>query len=143
MDRTGGKLIVSASDLVGHLACGHLSVLDLEALDGGVHKPSRDDPELEVLQRRGLEHEAAYLASLADAGLSVVEITEPEVDVDRLAALRRREADTVDAMRAGVDVVFQATFLDETADVAWRGHADFLRKVRHPSSLGDSPEGLY
>ena len=137
MDRVDGKLIVSATDLVGHLACGHLSVLDLAALDGGLHKPTRDDPELEVLQRRGLEHEAAYLASLADAGLSVAEIAEPGVDVDRLAALRRREADTVDAMRAGVDIVFQATFLDETADVAWRGHADFLRKVGHPSSLGD------
>ncbi|HVA60952.1 MAG TPA: TM0106 family RecB-like putative nuclease [Mycobacteriales bacterium] len=128
---------MSATDLVGHLACGHLSVLDLEALDGGLRKPTRDDPELEVLQRRGLEHEAAYLASLADAGLSVAEIAEPAVDVDRLAALRRREADTVRAMRAGIDIVFQATFLDETADVAWRGHADFLRKVGHPSSLGD------
>ena len=137
MDRVDGKLVVSVTDLVGHLACEHLSVLDFAALDGSLRKPVRDDPELEVLQRRGLEHEAAYLASLADAGLSVVEITEPAVDVDRLVALRRREADTIDAMRAGIDVVFQATFFDETADVAWRGHADFLRKVEHPSAPGD------
>jgi len=137
MDRVDGKLVVSVTDLVGHLACEHLSVLDFAALDGSLRKPVRDDPELEVLQRRGLEHEAAYLASLADAGLSVVEITEPADDVDRLVALRRREANTVATMRAGIDVVFQATFLDETADVAWRGHADFLRKVEHPSALGD------
>jgi predicted RecB family nuclease len=138
MYRVGEKLIVSATDLVGHLACGHLSVLDLEAtLDSGPQRPPHHDPELEVLQRRGLEHETAYLASLADAGLNVEEITEPDVgDTDRLAALRRREADTVDAMRAGADVVFQATFIDETENVAWRGHADFLRKVAQPSSLG-------
>lgn len=137
MDRTGGKLIVSATDLVGHLACEHLSALDLEALDGGPNKPTREDPELEVLQRRGVRHEAAYLASLAAAGLRVAEIAELAAGVDRLAALRRREADTVDAMRAGVDIVYQATFLDETADVAWRGHADFLRKVERHSSLGE------
>ena len=83
MDRVDGKLVVSATDLVGHLACEHLSVLDFAALDGSLRKPVRDDPELEVLQRRGLEHEAAYLASLADAGLSVVEIAEPADGVHR------------------------------------------------------------
>lgn len=137
MDRADGKLILSASDLVGYLACGHLSVLDLEALGGRLHKPARDDAELEVLQRRGLEHEAAYLASLANAGLSVVEIAEPAADADRLTGLKHREADTVDAMQAGADIVFQATFLDERADVMWRGHADFLRKVGRSSRLGD------
>ena len=136
MDRLDGKLIVSPTDLVGFLACGHLSVLDLEALDGRLRKPARDDAELEVLQRRGLEHEDAYLDSLVDAGLSVTEIAEPEDNIDRLIGLRLREADTVAAMRAGSDVVFQATFLDESADVAWRGHADFLRKVGSQSSLG-------
>lgn len=100
MDRVDGRLIVSATDLVGYLACGHLSVLDLGVLDGGLRKPDRSDPELEVLQRRGLEHEAAYLAALADAGLTVAEIAGPASDPDRLAALRHREADTVFAMRA-------------------------------------------
>jgi predicted RecB family nuclease len=137
MDRANGQLIVSPTDLVGFLACGHLSVLDLEALDGHLHKPNRDDAELEVLQRRGLEHEAAYLASLARDGLNVSEIAEPAADVDRITGLRDREADTVAAMRAGADIVFQATFLDERFDVAWRGHADFLRKVERPSSLGE------
>jgi len=39
VDRADGKLIVSASDLVGFLACGHLSVLDREALDGRLRDP--------------------------------------------------------------------------------------------------------
>ncbi|MFT4864516.1 MAG: hypothetical protein ACI8RE_000698 [Ilumatobacter sp.] len=110
MDRANGQLIVSPTDLAGFLACGHLSVLHLEALDGHLHKPNRDDAELEVLQRRGLEHEAAYLASLARHGLNVSEIAEPAADVDRIIGLRDRAADTVAAMRAGADIVERARF---------------------------------
>ena len=44
MDRVGGNLIVSATDLVGHLACGYLSVLDLETLDSDPHKPPAMTP---------------------------------------------------------------------------------------------------
>ncbi len=36
-------------------------------------------------------------------------------------------------MRAGRDVIFQATFFDGR----WRGHADFLLRVERPSALGD------
>ena len=36
-------------------------------------------------------------------------------------------------MRAGRDVIFQATFFDGR----WRGHADFLLRVDRPSDLGD------
>jgi hypothetical protein len=144
MDRADGTLILSATDLVGYLACQPLSVLDAHALARGTSSARRSDRELVVLRRRGLEEEAAYLAPLASAGLSVAKIDEPPSGPDRLAGLRRREAETVEAMRAGVDVVFQATFIDETAGVAWRGHADFLRKVEHPSRLGGhsyEPEG--
>lgn len=152
MYRASGKLIVSASDLVGHLACGHFTVLDLEATEGGLPKPARLDPELEVLSRRGLEHEASYLEALGNEALSIVEIADPDGDSDPLDSLRQREAETVDAMRAGADVVFQATFFDEAVEAveavkiaetvdaietAWRGHADFLRKVGYPSSLGE------
>jgi uncharacterized protein len=137
VERTSGKLIVSASDLVGHLACGHLTVLDGRVSTGGLAKPERDDPELAILQTRGLEHEDRYLQRLEAEGLHVVEIAEPDSAAggDRLAALRQREAETAQAMHEGADIVFQATFLDETQDVAWRGHADFLRKVDRPSGL--------
>ena len=46
--------------------------------------------------------------------------------------LREAEAATLDAMRGGADVIFQATFFDGR----WRGHADFLYKVDRPSALG-------
>jgi predicted RecB family nuclease len=142
MDRIDQNLVVSPTDLVGHLACGHLTALDLEALTGDRPKPKRDDPELEVLRRRGLEHETAYRSDLAAEGLDVRDIDEPGGGTgpgsgdDRLAALRRRERETVDAMATGADVVFQATFLDETEPVVWRGHADFLRRVDKASALG-------
>ena len=40
---------------------------------------------------------------------------------------------TLEAMRKGVDVIYQATFFDGR----WRGHADFLFRVETPSDLGD------
>ena len=87
MERTSGKLIVSTSDLVGHLACAHLTVLDGQVSTGGLAKPERDDPELAVLTTRGLEHEARYLDTLKAEGLHVVEIAEPAQGTDRLDAL--------------------------------------------------------
>lgn len=136
MERIDGELVVSATDLVGHLACGHLTVLDGRVALGVLERPVREDPELEVLTRRGLEHEAAYLQRLRAEGLTVVEIADPDRALGRLDALRQREAETRDAMAAGADVIFQATFLDETSAIRWRGHADFLRKVPRRSDLG-------
>ena len=46
---------------------------------------------------------------------------------------RRAEAQTVEAMRRGVDVVYQGTFFDG----AWGGQADFLLRVETPSDFGD------
>lgn len=135
MEHTGGRLVVSATDMVNHLECGHLSVLDLDAASRpGPRAPRPEDPAADVLRRRGDEHEREHLARLSTT-LDVVEIDQPE-GPDRLASLRAREADTLAAMRAGADVVFQATFLDEREEVWWRGHSDFLRKVAHPSQLG-------
>jgi hypothetical protein len=49
-----GSLIVSASDLVGHLACAHLTVLERQAAEGLCMRPVRLDPALDV-PRRGPE----------------------------------------------------------------------------------------
>ena len=42
--------------------------------------------------------------------------------------VRRQAAETIDAMAAGVDVVYQATFFDGR----WLGYADFLLRVESP-----------
>lgn len=135
VEQTDERMIVSATDLVNHLECGHLSVLDLYAASQpGLRKPRLDDPAADVLRKRGDEHERRHLASLM-ATFEVIEIPAPGGQ-DRVSSLRAGEANTFAAMQAGADVIFQATFLDEREDVLWRGHADFLRKSATPSRLG-------
>jgi hypothetical protein len=64
--------------------------------------------ELEFVFDSGLEHERKYLESLRTAGRTVEEI-ETAFDAE---GRRREEAQTVKAMRRGVDVVYQGTFFD-------------------------------
>lgn len=127
-----GTIVVSATDLVGFLACDHLATLELERIAGLRQKPERYDPELELLQERGDRHEHDYLERLRSAGRSIVEIT-PELRSARTPDELRAAAEaTRTAMTAGADVVFQATFFDGR----WRGHADFLVRAERPSGLG-------
>jgi hypothetical protein len=58
MLNAGGTLYLSASDLVGHLNCRHLTNLDLAVAKGELAKPSVWDPMLELLAHRGTLHEA-------------------------------------------------------------------------------------
>lgn len=123
------KPVYSASDLVGFLACEHLTELERAVLACLVERPSLPDPELDVLRRRGLEHEARYLAELEAAGRNVVKVDPDAYPEDSPGdRLRLAAAATVEAMASGVDVVYQATFFDGT----WRGHADFLLRRESP-----------
>jgi predicted RecB family nuclease len=126
-----GSIIVSATDLVGYLACDHLATLELQALHGELDKPHREDPELELIRRRGFDHEQAYLARLREEGRSIHEIAAR--DARTPDELRAAQDETLAAMRAGADVIFQATFFDGR----WRGHADFLVRADRASELGD------
>ena len=118
-----GRLLYSATDLVTFLGCSHATMLDRRTLTETLEKS--DDDEMNVLlQRLGHKHEQAYLQQLQAAGLSVVTI-------ERESLEKRNEA-TVDAMRAGVDIIYQATFFAPP----WHGHADFLRRVESKSDIG-------
>lgn len=132
MHRRDGVLVFSPTDLVGFLSCSHLTTLDLRAAGRAADAPVKDDPFLELLSRRGLDHERSYLDAIVAEGLTVVEIPGD-------ANLAARAAATLDAMRAGADVIYQATFLD-TDNAAhgywWRGHADFLRRVPQSTAFG-------
>ena len=104
-----GRLITSATDLVGFLLCNHLTALDLQVAAGASIAPlTADDRELAVVATRGLEHEAAHLQRLQDAGRTIVEIATAETS---LASLRAREAETLSALVAGKDVVFQLSLI--------------------------------
>jgi hypothetical protein len=75
MQLIDGSPVYSATDLVGFLACEHLTQLERAVLAGLAQRPNLPDPELDVLWKRGDEHEARYLAELEADGRSVVVIT--------------------------------------------------------------------
>ena len=68
MQLIDGQPVFSATDLVGYLACEHLTALERAALAGLVERPIREDRELDVIRRRGFQHEARYLAELRARG---------------------------------------------------------------------------
>jgi uncharacterized protein len=121
-----GEIVLSPTDLTGFAACEHLTQLELSAARGECERPTREDPMLDVLTRRGGEHETKHVERLIGQGKQVVRIADREWS---RAALADAEAETLAAMQAGVDVIYQATFFDGR----WRGHADFLLRVDAPS----------
>jgi uncharacterized protein len=129
MQLLDGRVILSPTDLVGFLACPRLTQLDLAVLRGELVRPVREDPMLDLLVRRGQPHEAAHRAMLEARGLRVVEI--PDFP-STLEGLRNAETATLEAMRGGADIVYQAAFFDGT----WRGRADFLYRIDMPCDLG-------
>ncbi len=128
MQRLDGRLVLSPTDLTSHQECRHLSRLDLGVADGDWASPDAETTaEVQFVFDRGTAHEKKYLASLESAGKSIERI-ETAFDAD---GRRRVEVATVDAMRRGVDVVYQGTFFDG----AWGGQADFLLRVETPSPV--------
>src|SRR3954468_6077490 len=128
MQLIDGRPVYAATDLVGYLACEHLTQLERAVLAGLTARPERNDAELDIIRRRGFEHERRYLEDLRGEGRSVVEIALDGSIEDRGDQLRAAAAATEAAMSDGPDVIYQATFFDGT----WRGHADFLLRVEAP-----------
>ena len=52
------KLRLSATDLSNHLACRHLTSLDLQVARGEKQAPDWAAPDLAVIRERGKRHEA-------------------------------------------------------------------------------------
>lgn len=126
MQLKNDKLLLSASDLSAHLGCAHLTELERLVAAKKLDRVVWQDPMLEVLQKRGFEHEAAYLDHLRSTeGRTVVELDRGESELD---AIERTKV----AMADGPDVITQATL----SDGRWRGRADVLRRVERPSNLG-------
>jgi predicted RecB family nuclease len=129
MQRLDGRLVLSPTDLTHHQECAHLTRLDLGVAAGEWAAPDvGTTEELQFVFDRGMAHEEKYLASLEAAGKSIARIE----TVFDASGRRRAEAETVESMRCGVDVVYQGTFFDG----AWGGQADFLLRVETPSDLG-------
>src|SRR5712692_7926790 len=115
-----GNPVYSATDLVACLACEQLTALERAVLAGLTSAPYRRDAGLDILAKRGLEHEQRYLQELRDEGKRIVTI-EPDGSIDdRAARLKQAAEATRAAMEAGAEIIYQATFFDGR----WRGHAD-------------------
>src|SRR5213593_2653668 len=104
MQAINNTIRLSATDLANHLACRHLTQLDLAYAKGGTPPPYRHDSRLEALQHRGIEHEARYVAHLRGLGRTIHRLEET---TDVALAMQR----TVEAMRSGVDIIVQPTLL--------------------------------
>src|SRR5882724_6314692 len=110
----------SPTSIANFLACQHLTALDRAEAVGEIKRPFFADPSLELLIKLGEAHEQAYLTQLTDQGLTIVEIP---TDGSRRDAAER----TVEAIRGGAEVIYQATFVDDN-DVAVVGEGIELGK---------------
>jgi hypothetical protein len=90
MQKIGESFIVSASDLVGHLNCLHLTGLDIAVANGTLEKPEVWDPLLQLLWERGARHEQAFVDHLKSQGFRVMVID--GIGIDDEAIARTREA---------------------------------------------------
>lgn len=122
--RENGGYYFSPTDLVNFLGCSHSTVLDLRAFHQDLLRDEISESGA-LLARKGDEHEKDYLQILKNEGKSVAEIPKDLPLVDRCSL-------TLDAMRNGVEVVYQAALYGEQ----WGGFADFLEKTDGPSALG-------
>lgn len=125
MRADGAALSLSATDLANFLNCRHRTALELGEAHGKRRRPVWTDPLLEALFARGLEHERNYLSQLGAAGKRITNLSEIK---DRESAL----AATLDAMRAGTDVIAQGA----VGSGGWYGRPDVLLRVDSPSALG-------
>ena len=132
MQQVDGRVVYSATDLVGYLECQHLAKLERAAVWGHLTRPIREDKVLDRIQERGLRHEQRFLESLRDEGLAIVEAGRDK-DLSYEERHIRGRDETLAAMHEGADVIFQAVLLDGRRF----SYADFLRRVPRPSDLGD------
>ncbi len=132
MQRVDGRVVYSATDLVGYLECRHLARLERAAVWRHLTRPVREDKVLDRIAQRGIEHEQRFLESLCGEGLAIVEVGRSD-DLPYEERRTRGREETLAAMREGADVIFQAVLFDGRRF----GYADFLRRVPQPSDLGD------
>jgi len=125
MKLRAGRLDLTATDVANFLGCRHRAGLEMAAASGALAKPVFDDPLLEALFRRGLEHERRYVESLAAGARKLIELGKVR-DPERAASL------TLEAMEAGADVIVQAALRHER----WQGRPDVLVRVAGASRFG-------
>jgi uncharacterized protein len=123
MKMVNGQLRLAATDVSNHLACRHLTQLELTVARGERSAPKWAAPDLRVIQELGKRHEAAYLNYLEK--------------VKRLKLVRLPQNGSEDAlvsetlwlMEQGVEAIAQGALRDGP----WFGRPDVLLRVEGPS----------
>src|SRR6266853_1261415 len=103
---------LAATDLSNHLSCDHLTQLERKVALAEIKRPNYRDPSLDVLIKRGQDHEAAYVKFLSLTGKKFIDLR------------GQLPSATLDAMKQGVDVIVQA----QLQDGLWVCIADILFK---------------
>lgn len=126
MKYINNQIIYSPSDLSSHSSCKHLTQLNKQHARGEIANPEQyTNSVLQMLKEKGIDFEMSHLQEIKNQEKTVTEISTE----DPFA-----ESHTIDAMKEGVDVIYQARLKE---DGKWSGWADFLKKVDKPSNLGD------
>jgi predicted RecB family nuclease len=118
------QIRLTGSDLSNHLACRHMTKLDLQLMRGERTAPDWAAPDLRVIQELGLRHETAYLAHLSGQGLAVKNLGQIDHNEEK-----RLLEETLALMEHGAQVIAQGAL----SDGEWFGRPDVLRRVETPS----------
>ncbi len=125
MKLISNQIRLAATDLGNHSACRHLTTLSLGVARGRRNAPEWRAPDAIVIQELGMQHEAAYLRSLQDKGLSLVDLRE-------ITDEQRALAETLSCMERGVEIIAQGSI----GVGRWFGRPDVMAKVTKPSRFG-------
>ncbi len=93
----------------------------------GEVQPDGADKSLELLQKKGIEHENDFLEQLKKEDRPVAEISQNENSIKN----------TKSAIFDGKETIYQAHLKYEKNSIQFAGYADFLFKVEGRSQLGD------
>jgi len=123
--RSYGSLLFSPSDLITFLQGEFAAWMERAYAERGPEssftKPDPEDPEMALIQRKGLEHEATVLKLLQERHGDAVQLSTEASATETLAA-----------MQSGKTLIYQGR-LD---DGVWHGYPDFLSRIETPSNLG-------
>jgi predicted RecB family nuclease len=113
------QIRLAATDLSNHLACRHVTTLDLQVARGKKRAPDWAAPDLVVIRERGERHERAYLTYLTE---------QKKLRVENLAEIKDEKEllqETRTLMEQGAEVIAQGAL----AGGDWFGRPDVLRRV--------------
>ena len=123
MKRDKGAIIFSPADLIKFMSSPFVTWMDLRYLDDKTLVPDVQDESTRILQLKGIDHERKFLEDRKTEGQSVRELDGQDDSFEL----------TLESMRAGHDVIYQAQLKHGN----FSGLSDFLFRRPGDSLLGD------